>query len=39
MTAALGWFHSGKCRVDGYARRVWRQYREASAKAARMVKS
>jgi hypothetical protein len=34
---ALGWYHTGKCRVDGYARRVWRQYQEASRKAARKV--
>jgi hypothetical protein len=35
--AALGLYHTGRCTVDGYARRVWRQYQEASRKAARKV--
>jgi len=33
----LGWFHTGRCCSDGYARRIWRQYRRATAKAARKV--
>jgi hypothetical protein len=36
---ALGWHHTGRCVVDGYARRVWRDFQRARAKAARKVKS
>lgn len=25
---ALGWYSSGKCGVNGYARRVWRRYKK-----------